>query len=332
MKSASIFATLTLLALAVPCQGYDWASELFESRTHDFGTVARAAKTEHVFEFENRTDQPIQISHVRASCGCTTPIVPEKTVAPGAKGKVIARFNTGSFVGQRGATLTVVFNRPTYREVQLRVDGYVRRDIVCNPGSIEFGQTQESQVASKEISIQYAGRNDWQITDVTSEVPGLEFELKETRRGNGRVGYSLLATWQAESAGYLQTDVVLKTNDSRRPTIPLSVTGQSISTLQVSPANLYLGQIAPGQAVTKRVIVRANDEFRLTGVNSEDSRVTVNFDEEAKKIQMVELTFVADEKAGEFQAQVMIETDAGDNAKTNLVVSGMINTSLALEK
>jgi uncharacterized protein YqhQ len=95
---------------------------------------------------------------------------------------------------------------------------------------------------------------------------------------------------------------------------------------------LYLGQIAPGQAVTKRVIVRANEEFHLTAVNSQDGRVSVSFAEEAKKIQMLELTFVADEEAGEFEAVVEIETDAGENAAANLIVSGMINTSLALEK
>lgn len=325
VSSAALILSLSILTQSG--QGSDWASDLFESRSHNFGTVARAAKTEHVFEFENRTDREIRISHVRASCGCTTPIVPQKSIPAGEKGQVVARFNTASFVGQRGATLTVVFDRPNYREVQLRVDGYVRRDVVCNPGSLDFGKTDQAQSVTREIDIQYAGRNDWAINEIQSDVPGLELELKETRRQGGRVGYSLVATWNAQATGYLQSNVVLQTNDRLRPTIPLSVTGQSVSTLQISPANLYLGEVAPGETVQKRVIVRANDEFQLTGVRCEDQRVQCEYKEDAKSIQMIELTFVANDQPGPFQMEVIVETNASQNATARLVVSGMINST-----
>ena len=34
--------------------------------------------------FDAETEGEIHISHVRTSCGCTTPILPEKVIAPGA--------------------------------------------------------------------------------------------------------------------------------------------------------------------------------------------------------------------------------------------------------
>lgn len=338
MKSARLSLLLSCVGLLFgvaaesSVSASDWASELFKVRSHNFGTVARAAKTEYSFDFKNTTGQNIHISHVRASCGCTTPIVPNQTIAPGEEGAVIARLNTGSFLGQRGATLTVVFTQPSYREVQLRVDGYVRRDIVCNPGEIDFGKVTASEKARCEVDIQYAGRNDWQIKDVVTDIPGLSFELVETRRDGGRVGYSLTAEWTATGAGYLQSDVILVTNDGQRPKIPLAVEGQAVSLLQVSPVNVFLGQVESGSTTTKRVIVRADEPFRIKAATCDDARVKVNFEDVEKKLQMLELTFAAGDQAGEFDCQVSVQTDAGENASTSFTVSGVVGQSLAAQK
>ena len=45
------------------------------------------------------------------------------------KGAIVATFNTNSFHGQRGATLTVIIDKPFYAEVQLHVRGYIRSDV-----------------------------------------------------------------------------------------------------------------------------------------------------------------------------------------------------------
>ena len=45
------------------------------------------------------------------------------------KGAIVATFNTDSFHGQRGATLTVIIDQPFYAEVQLHDRGYIRTDV-----------------------------------------------------------------------------------------------------------------------------------------------------------------------------------------------------------
>jgi len=54
-------------------QNQNWAQGLFEAKDYNFGTVARAAKAEHVFSFKNEGDQPIEIMSVSVSCTCTKP-------------------------------------------------------------------------------------------------------------------------------------------------------------------------------------------------------------------------------------------------------------------
>ena len=48
-----------------------WYQTLTDKREHDFGTVARASKQVHVFEFENNTGSDLLLNNVRTSCGCT---------------------------------------------------------------------------------------------------------------------------------------------------------------------------------------------------------------------------------------------------------------------
>ncbi len=48
---------------------------MFSESSHDFGTVARGSKTVYRFKFKNIYEEPLHVSGIRSSCGCTTPEV-----------------------------------------------------------------------------------------------------------------------------------------------------------------------------------------------------------------------------------------------------------------
>ncbi|MCA9106904.1 MAG: DUF1573 domain-containing protein [Planctomycetales bacterium] len=290
----------------------DWANQLFNDRDFDFGSVARAAKTEHVFEFTNPYDEPIHVRSVRASCGCTTPTILTETVAPGATGQIKAQFNTRSFLGQRGATVTVVFDRPRYGEAQLRVDGYVRRDVVCNPGELDFGSVRCGVAEEKRIEINYAGRDDWKIESVSSTIPGLDVSMEETARANGRVTYALTATLTTSESGFVNGEIELLTNDANYEKVPLSVTARVSSAVSVSPSPLVLGRIVSGENATKKAVLRGDTEFRILSATCGDPRVTVEVPSETKTLQMLPITFSAGEELGPIEFEVVIETDQSE--------------------
>ncbi len=55
--------TVLIAALAVsPCFGQEWAKKMFKETEHDFGTVARGAKAEYRFVFENIYLEDIHIA------------------------------------------------------------------------------------------------------------------------------------------------------------------------------------------------------------------------------------------------------------------------------
>ena len=133
--SRSLVAGVTATASA-----QDWAEKMFKEKTHEFGSVPKAAKVEYAFEMVNPYKEDVHISGVRASCGCTIPRIQKETLASWEKGAIIAEFNTRAFSGQRGARVTVTIDKPFYAEVQLQVHGYIRTDVVVDPGEVALGQ------------------------------------------------------------------------------------------------------------------------------------------------------------------------------------------------
>lgn len=82
----------------------------FKFSIHDFGTIQEGPSAEHEFEFTNTGKEPIIISNVSASCGCTTPSYSKDPVLPGKKGTVKAIYNTQGRVSPFTKTITITSN------------------------------------------------------------------------------------------------------------------------------------------------------------------------------------------------------------------------------
>ncbi len=285
-------------------------SNMFRSTNHDFGTVARAAKTEFHFEFVNPYQQPIHVRSVRTSCGCTTPIVETENVEPGQIGSILARFNTGTHTGSKAATLTVTIDRPTFTEIQLHVKGYIRSDVVFNPGEMTFGTVKEGAEGTAVVEIDYAGRSDWAILDVTSQDSFLTAKVEEQGRNGGRIKYRLSATLNGSApSGLLQTEFVLKTNDRNMTRIPLRVNANVQADIAVTPQMMALGRIQPGDSVKQVVIVRGYMPFLITEVNSTDFDVRFDPVTEAKPLHTLPLTLSPKNGTGEVKGKIFVKTN-----------------------
>ena len=65
MASALLLATM----ISPPLCAQEWARKMFETTTHDFGSVARGAKAEYEFVLSNIYLEDVHIASVRSSCG-----------------------------------------------------------------------------------------------------------------------------------------------------------------------------------------------------------------------------------------------------------------------
>jgi hypothetical protein len=320
--TACLFAAHCLLPIVSQA---GWADALFTVKTHDFGTVAVAAKTEFEFPIVNNTGRDVHISNVRASCGCTTPIVDEQWIKAGATGKVTARFNTGSFRGKKGATLTVVFDRPSYAEVQLRVDGYIRQDMVLHPGAVEFGKVQANDTQERKIAIAYAGRSDWRITGVESPAPYLSAEVIEKSRNGQRVDYELLVRLAADAPeGALRNELIITTNDRSMPRVPVSVDGEVQSALTVAPQVVDVGSLKPGEDFAQRLVIRSGSPIKVTKIEIDGFAVDFQPVDDAKETHLINIRLVAQDRVGPVKANLVVFTESGEPIATSALVTGEV--------
>lgn len=122
MKYASFFL---LLFAVFALHAQDGAKIQFNEQNHDFGTLQKGDPAEVLFTFTNTSEADVQLTRVKASCGCTTPSWTRDVVKPGATGEIKVKYNTNR-VGPFTKSVTVTYDsaeRPVVLYIRGKVEG-----------------------------------------------------------------------------------------------------------------------------------------------------------------------------------------------------------------
>lgn len=319
-------ALLLIAAFGAPARGQDWAKKMFQTTTHDFGTIARGAKAEHAFVLKNIYVEDVHVAGVRVSCGCTTPRITKPLLKTYERGAIVASINSDAFLGRQSSTITVAIDRPLYAQVQLHVKVFIQADVVLQPASVQLGSVDQGTPVEKKISVGSTRRSGWKILGVKSANPHLSGEAVETARRGNRVSYELRVRLDENApAGYVNDHLMLVTNDPGSPQIPVMVQGRVLSAITVSPASLFLGVVPCGQKVSKRVIVRGKKPFRITSITTDCDcfQFHTPADGKPRPLHLVPITFIAGDKPGRVAKTIRIQTDL-DGAAAELSTSAVV--------
>ncbi|HLA85116.1 MAG TPA: DUF1573 domain-containing protein [Thermoguttaceae bacterium] len=320
MRSSLFLVPLCVALCVSSAAAGNWAADLFETTKHDFGAVARGAKVEYKFTVKNCYLEDVHIASVRSSCGCTQVRVENPLLKTYETGEIVATIDTRGFWGQRGATLTVTFDKPYYAEVQLQDSVYIRSDVVFEPGSVTLGEVDQGQSVEKKVSVSHTGRGDWRVVEVRSDNPHVSAKLVNGKSYAGQVSYDIVVRVDEKApAGYLRDHIVLVTNDQTAKQVPLLVEGRVLSGVTVSPAPLFLGVVKPGEKVSKQIVVRAKKPFKITGVTCSDGGFEFHNGDnaEAKPWHLLPITFIGGDSKGKVSRTIQIHTDL-DNRVSDL--------------
>jgi Protein of unknown function (DUF1573). len=86
----------------------------------NFGKIPQGKPVTHVFEVTNKSNVPLKIANVNASCGCTTPEwEKEKTVAPGEKTNITVGYNAAA-EGPFTKFITVTYNDSQSKQITIK--------------------------------------------------------------------------------------------------------------------------------------------------------------------------------------------------------------------
>ncbi len=97
----------------------------WQEETHDFGTIPQGTPVQNKFEFANTGKEPLIISNVQKTCGCTITDWTKEPIMPGQKGMVMAEFNAAK-EGPFTKAITVQSNAKT-PNVKLYFKGTVQK-------------------------------------------------------------------------------------------------------------------------------------------------------------------------------------------------------------
>lgn len=284
MKKGIILSTLLLMA------GLLFAQQpviTFTTTEHDFGKINEAdGRVSTVFEFKNEGMEPLVLTNVRASCGCTTPTWTKTPVEPGATGAITVTYNPNGRPGRFQKTITVTSNA-TEGTKKLYIKGEVipktaqpvnrypvkMGDLSVSTNTINFGTVLKGKSVVK--TIEYSNFNEADVTvDVLRaeedpiEAPATLGTVKKGQEGKITVRFDAAACKEygpQEYAIYVMVNGKKQMTDEYKVTMNVNVEEdfsqmtaeqkQNAPICEVSGKTIDLGVITPGKKVKKALTI-----------------------------------------------------------------------------
>ncbi len=194
------FALLIMMCCVAPLPALDWArTEAVLS-----GRLGEAFPPVE-FPFTNKSETPVTITGVRASCHCTVPVLEKKTYAPGESGVLRVDFDTTGLAGSVTRTITVGTDEPGTPAQRLTLIASLAEPVTITPRLVHWKLS--APATAKIVEIQINREDGLEITGATSSRDDFKVELAvlEPRRG-----YRLAITPAGTAAARLAV-ITLKT-------------------------------------------------------------------------------------------------------------------------
>lgn len=337
---------VTALVLAGPARAATTAAEgLFDELKHDFGSVPHGQLLNHSFRVINNTKGPVRINHVRVSCDCTTArALSLATLQPGQETSIHVQMQSRRFWGVRAVTVFVVFDEPQIEEVRLIVEANSREDVAFFPDNLVFGKVKAGATPTAQMTINFLGHPQLQITEVRAESNYIQPKVAELRRDAGEVIYQVSAVVRPDiPEGKWYTDVWLTTNTATllklripltievenppppAPATPATPAPTSIANsaptpppapkAPPSPPSVSLGEVKAGMEVERKIILRGAQPFRIISVRGADREMIVHpTGADSKTVHMLTVTIRCNQ-VGQLVRNIHVQTDMENNSE-----------------
>lgn len=241
-----------------PTDSGDRATIEFPSLEHDFGEIWVGTQLNYVFEVKNTGNLPLELLKIKPSCGCTVAKNYDKTIAPGATGKIPITLNSKRLNGQFTKTIRVTSNDPNRETVTLRVKGNAKPYVQINPRFVNFPTIKAHEEKSAKVKLTNNSPQPLKLTlprqkfgqsftaELIEKIPGEEYELLVHAKPPYREGPN-------------RANIQIKTNIAEQPLLSIRTTAIVKPTLEVLPKQLLIRQ-ARNKEWTQRITLTNNGE------------------------------------------------------------------------
>lgn len=103
----------------------------FEKVVHDYGEIEQHGDGKCEFKFTNTGKEPLILSNVRSSCGCTVPVWPRQPILPGQSDVIKVKYDTKR-IGMINKSVQV-YSNAIEKTVSLKIKGKVNKPSTAMP-------------------------------------------------------------------------------------------------------------------------------------------------------------------------------------------------------
>jgi hypothetical protein len=223
----------------------------------DAGEVKSGVPLTHRFAFVNTGPEAVEITDARASCGCMTPRLDQRTFQPGEEGTLLLEINTLSQSAGAHSWRVQVTYRAGKRiyEMSLQLTARVITEVSVQPASVTVFT---DRVMGHEILLTDLRSQPLSITEVQTSSPKLSAQVAEDFQDpqGHRVRKIRLGAADDYAEGRHEETLTIYTDDPgyQELKVPVTLIKQSRQRLAASPSPVSL-MAPPGQPFPSRIVL-----------------------------------------------------------------------------
>ena len=250
---------------------------VFEEMKYDFGEAMGVEKVEHIYKFRNDGPGELRVDKVTTTCGCTAAVSEPKVIPPGGKGEVKATFTVAGRQGKQTKHIYVFSNDPLAPKMCLTLEGTIIPPLAVEPPNVML-QDKKSE-SSRTVRISQTLPEELTIEEPTTRLNMVTAKLRTDPPENGKKRYTIEITLKPDlETGHYSENVTVGTNCKTKPKIEIPVRITVNGDITASPSRISLGQIAPGQEVTRSITLASTRDqaFTILKIEIDNAAFTIS--------------------------------------------------------
>jgi hypothetical protein len=244
--SKKIYFLLVLLA-SISINGFSQAKIEFQKSDHDFGTISEGTLASYDFTFTNTGNEPLLISSVKASCGCTTPYWTKEPVLPGKQGKITASYDSKGRPGAFNKSVSVssnadvgnatlfikgvVINKENIEKVYSDKEIAASPKIAVEKPAIQLGKIEKGQNIPVELVVKNEGKSNLDITQVKAACNCIRLEPGSSKTIAPGKAETIKLIYSPLVAGSKIEVVSIHSNDITKPEVKFTLQSEVVENL-----------------------------------------------------------------------------------------------------
>ncbi len=296
----------------------------FDSTMVDLGTVTKGEPAAKKVTFTNTGKEPLTLSNIKASCGCTTVEGWQQTVAPGQQGSFELKLDTARFMGAVTKTVDVESNAANGM-VRLSLKALIWSPVTLHPPMVSFGTVLKgTKIEPRSVEITVTDAEPLKIGGATGNNPYFQTEMKPVEEGRK---YQLTVSVPELGDRPQNSEIVLTLGHPKLKDLKLPVYINPVDPLVVQPAQLNVQTATLKTGSTASITVFCHDPavatLEVTDLKySGGSDVAVSFERQGNnRWGRVQLVFPAGFNPGDTKdASVIFRTNHPQHAQITVPV------------